>query len=173
MLNLPLHTTICFSSNLLFPTQRFNQISCGYIGASCYSDICWILNENEQACDKTKVKPVSECAGYQATRAFAIMGVIFLILGCSLLCVSICVSSRNISAFGSYSTFFAGILLMIAFAVFQGNVFTAGDLNKIGKIGYSFVLFIIAWPLAILAAVIGIIASMTSSKDSQGFDDAE
>lgn len=61
---------------------------------------------------------------------------------------------------------------MIAFAVFIANIYR-NELNEIGSIGYSFILLIVAWPLAIIAAAIGAFASIMAPKQVAEYEDTE
>lgn len=155
--------------------RNFDKKSCGYIGSSCYSNICWVRNKEDEVCKDARVKPVNNCSAYQATRAMAIIGTIFLIAGASILVVSIFVTSRNLLSLGALCTFIGGFFLMIAFAVFYDNIFRR--LDDIASIGWSFILLIVAWPLAMLAGLSGIISTMLSPKQEaeqeyDGDDDA-
>lgn len=92
----------------------------------------------------------------------AIIGTIFLVLGSSILVVSVWVSSNSLSIAGTISTLLASVFLMIAFAVFYDRNFNY--LDDIGSIGWSFILLIVAWPLAFVAFLLGIPASLQSEK---------
>lgn len=166
---------LCTSFVSLRLSQNVNKTSCGYIGSSCYSNVCWIRNGDDERCKDARVKPVSNCSAYQATRAMTIIGTIFLIAGASVLVVSVFVTSRSLSSSGSLCTFLGGLFLMIAFAVFYDNI--VRPLNDIAGIGWSFILLIIAWPFAILAGLSGIIFTMLSPKqeveEQDEFDDDE
>lgn len=150
----------------------FKKTSCGYIGASCFSDICWIRNgqEDSKECKDSRVKPVTSCPSYQATRAMVIIGTIFLIAGSAILVVGVFVSARNLLSSGALATFLGGLFVMIGFAVFYDNIFR--PIDAVASIGWSFVLLIVSWPLAIIAGVFGIISLMTGSKE-QEFDQAD
>lgn len=103
-----------------------------------------------------------------------IIGALFLILGASVLLVSVCVSSRNLSTFGAVSTFFGALFLMIAFAVFFQHNYKSPNLDSIGSIGWSFILLIVSWPLAVVAALLALLASFNSSKQpQQDFEESE
>lgn len=125
-------------------------------------------------CLDARVVPIDNCAAYQATRAMTIIGTIFLIVGAAVLVVSVCINSRNLSTAGGANTFAAGFFLMIAFAVFYARIFKGNDLDTIASIGWSFILLIVAWPLAIIAGLLGCFASFSSSKAQQGaYEDSE
>lgn len=150
-----------------------SEVSCGYIGSSCYAEICWIRNGADTTCLDRRATPVQNCSAYQATRAMTIIGTLFLIFGASLLLVSICVSSRSLSTSGAVCTFVAGFFLMIAFAVFYKNVFKDGPLDPLGRIGWSFKLLIAAWPIAILASLLGCLSSLGKAREQEDFDQSE
>jgi len=121
-----------------------------------------------------RVVAVDNCSAYQATRAMTIIGTIFLIIGSSVMVVSICINSRNLSTAGGVGTFLGGFFLMIAFAVFYAQIFKGNDLDTIAGIAWSYILLIVAWPLAVIAGLIGCFASFSSSKAQEGdFDDSE
>lgn len=148
-------------------------LSCGYIGASCFSNICWERNKEDIQCLDARVQPIDNCSAYQATRAMTIIGTLFLIMGASILVVSVCITSRELNTAGAVCTLIGGLFLMIGFAVFFDAVFN--PLNEIASIAWSFVLLIIAWPLAILAGLLGITTSFTGAKqpDDQDFEESE
>lgn len=102
-----------------------------------------------------------------------IIGTIFLVLGASLQAVSICRSSRGTTLIGSILMFLASVFLMIGFAVFYRNIFVNGPLDEIGHIAWSFILFIIAWPLAFLASILGLLASLSAAKHGSEFEESE
>lgn len=148
--------------------QTFDKISCGYIGSSCYSNICWVRNEDDKKCKDSLVTPISDCAAYQATRAMTIIGTLFLIAGSSILVVSVCIASKALPTSGAICTFLGGLFLMIAFAVFYQEIFR--DLREIAGIGWSYILLIVAWPLAVVAGLIGMTALFGGSKDAEEAD---
>lgn len=144
--------------------------SCAYIGNKCYSDVCWIRNKRDKTCMDNRVKPVSNCAAFQATRVMAILGTLALIFGTALLVVSICVMSTALASTGALLTGIGSFLLMIAFAVFHKEIYKDGSLDDIGKLGWSFVLLIIGWPLAFLASLLGCASSAAARKDRDVFE---
>lgn len=153
--------------------QTFKKISCGYVGSKCYSNICWVRNNQDETCKDARVRPIDKCSAYQATRAMTIIGTIFLIVGASLLVVSVCVVSANLTTYGAVSTLVAATFLMIAFAVFLGGVFNAGDLGDTAKIDWSFILLIVAWPLALLAGVLAFVARPAAKQVTDDMDESE
>lgn len=112
-----------------------------------------------------RFEPVQNCSAYQATRAMTIIGTLFLIVAASLLVVAVCVDSGALAATGGLMSAIAGIFLMIAFAVFLASVVRQGGIDALGNIGWSFILLIVAWPLCILAAVFGCLASALREKE--------
>lgn len=151
-----------------------NKRSCGYIGSSCYSNICWIRNDVDTECKDARVVSLSNCSALQATRAMIIIGTLFLILGSSVLVVSVCITSQQLTRFGALSTIIASLFLMIAFAVFYEENFR--PLDEIAGIAWSFILLIVGWPIAFLAGIIGLLANVGEPKnddDKGDYDDTE
>lgn len=151
--------------------QSFNKISCGFIGTSCYSTICWTRNRKEKTCQDSRIIPLANCSAYRATRALMILGTLFLIIGAAIFLVSTCVTSQNLTSCGTLITALAGLFLLIAFVVFYVVVFTQSGLNEIANIAWSFVLLIVAWPIAILSVLIGVIAACSTKSKPQLLDD--
>jgi PMP-22/EMP/MP20/Claudin tight junction len=151
------------------------KLSCAFIGNKCYSNVCWIRNMNkaDTTCMDNRITPLRLCAAYQVTRAFTLIGIALLILGVSLLIVSNCLASKPLSASGGLVTGIAAFILMIAFAVFFNNVFKGGPLNRLGKIGWSFILFIIAWPLCYIACIMGMFARAREGTDQAYYYESE
>lgn len=154
-----------------YKERTLDETSCGYVGSSCNADICWIRtssnsNDDKKTCKKNRVSVIDNCAAYQAVRAMAIIGTIFLIIGSSLLVVSSCFSSKALIRSGAILTFLATLFLMIAFAVWTAEIYRQPGLNDIGKIGWSFILFIVAWPLAFLASLLGCFAAAREKRES-------
>lgn len=54
---------------------------------------------------------------------------------------------------------------MIGFSVFYNEIYN--PLNDIGNIAWSFILLIVAWPLALFAGGIGMISAFSGSKGAQ------
>jgi PMP-22/EMP/MP20/Claudin tight junction len=149
--------------------KTFNKKSCAYIGNKCYSNVCWLRNKKDKTCRDDRVVSIKNCAAYQATRVMASLGTLALIFGASLLVVSACVRSKPLAATGGLLTGVASFFLMIAFAVFFSRIYK-NDINKLGKIGWSFVLFIISWPLAFIASLLGCAANAAERKDQSAFE---
>jgi peptidoglycan/LPS O-acetylase OafA/YrhL len=151
------------------------KLSCAYIGSKCYSNVCWIRNMNkaDTTCLNSRVAPIRLCAAYQVTRAFTIIGALALILGVSMLIVSNCLASKPLSASGGLITGIAALALMVAFAVFFSNVFKSGPLDPLGNIGWSFVLFLIAWPLCFISCVMGMLARAREGADGAYYYESE
>lgn len=103
-----------------------------------------------------------------------VIGAIFLILGAAIMLVTVCVPSSRLTAAGAISTFAAAVFFIIAFAVYLQAVHKNGNMNDIGHIGWSFILLIVAWPIAIIGSVIGLHAAAKSRKEQPTeFDDSE
>lgn len=152
---------------------QFNKTSCAFIGSSCYSNVCWTRNGNEKVCLDAPVGALSRCTGYRVVRAFTIIGTLFLILGAAVLLVSICVTSRNLVFLGTLFTSVGALCLMIAFAVFYTDVFRGGQLFEVSSLGWSFVLLIVAWPVAVVGAVIGLLGAFVTPSKGYEFDESE
>lgn len=163
-----------------YKDKKYNETSCGYVGNQCYADICWIKTmattndndeDNERTCANERVKTIDNCAAYQAVRVLAILGTIFLIVGASLLMVSSCFSSRGLIGSGALLTFLASLLLMIGFAVWIAELYKQPGLDDIGKLGWSFILFIVAWPLALIASLLACLAAARSKGQQSAYED--
>lgn len=161
----------CFFCVARFRCQGFDKISCGYIGSSCNSDICWVRDKTEKKCEDNRVTPIINCAAYQATRAMTIIGTIFLIAGSSILVVAICIASRVLPSSGAICTFIGGLFLMIGFSIFYSEIFS--PLSDIVDVSWSLILLIVAWPLAIIAGLMGMTAMFAGSKGAERADDED
>lgn len=154
--------------------QTFDKVSCGFLSSSCTSSICWTRNARDKTCKREKVEAISNCTAFRVVRAFTIIGTISLIIGAAILLVSMCVTSRDLVWWGTGFTFMAGLGLLIAFAVFYNYVFVSSGMKQVANIGYSLVMLIVSWPLAIVGALIGTLAALsTPSKPYDYEEDSE
>ncbi|KAK1859148.1 hypothetical protein I4F81_001745 [Pyropia yezoensis] len=149
------------------------QRSCAYIGNRCYSEVCWIRNNRDTTCRDAKVALAdASCGAYQATRVLVCLGMIALVMGTSLLVVASCVSSGRVGASGAGATLLASLLLCIAFVVFYVKAYAGVEgAADWAKLGWSFVLLIIAWPVAAVAAVLGALGAVMVRDKDDGVED--
>lgn len=147
----------------------FQKQSCAYVGNQCYSNTCWLRNKKEKTCKDDRYTPVRNCAALQATRVLAVIGTLALIAGASLLVVSACVRSTPLAATGAVLTGVAAFFLMVAFAVFLDRI-VKDEIDTIGKISWSFILFIVAWPLATVSSLLGCAASGMNRGKEDAFE---
>lgn len=148
----------------------FSKKSCAFIGNQCYSNVCWLRNKKDKTCLDSRFKAITNCAAYQATRVMHIFGTLALILGASLLVVSACVRSKALAASGALLTGIGSFFLMIAFAVFFKEIWKDGSLDSIGKLGWSFILLIVSWPLAFIASLLGCLGAGQTPKNQDAFE---
>lgn len=149
------------------------QRSCAYIGNRCYSEVCWIRNNRDTTCRDAKVAlAYAACGAYQATRVLVCLGMMALVMGTSLLVVASCVTSGRVGASGAGATLLAAFFLCIAFVVFYVNEYAGVDgAAEWAKLGWSFVLLIIAWPVAAVAAVLGALGAVMVRNKDDGVED--
>ncbi|OSX68922.1 hypothetical protein BU14_2088s0002 [Porphyra umbilicalis] len=149
------------------------QRSCAYIGNRCYSDVCWIRNDRDTTCLDAKVTLVDQsCTSYQFTRVLVCLGMILLVMGTSLLVVASCVTSGRVAASGSGLTLLSSLLLCIAFVVFYVKEYAGVDgASDWAKLGWSFVLLIISWPVAAVAAIVGALGAVMVRDKDDGVED--
>lgn len=162
--------TACFEEN-----NYGGKISCGLIDGGCSARVCWRRNITRKSCKRHKVAALtterSQCAAFQATRALAVLGVFFSILATTLLFVSLCVMARLFAAIGAVCALASAAILLIAFAVFQALIINATFMNTVAHRGFSFVLLIAAWVIAVFAGLIGCLGAFGGgSKGDAGAD---
>lgn len=137
-------------------------VSCSYIGASCFSNVCWIRKTDKsrtETCLDGRVQSVKNCIAYQATRVIVLLGALVLVFGIAMQVVSLVTINRALAMLAGVIIFGGGLLVMIAFAVFWSEILVKGELSKWGEAGYSLKLIISAWPLCMLAGVISCFAA--------------
>lgn len=153
--------------------MAFNKVSCGFISSSCTSSICWTRNTRDQTCKRERVWALSNCVAFRVVRAFTIIGTICLILGAAILLVSMCVTSRDLVWWGTVFTGLAALGLLIAFAVFYHHVFVRSGLKAVSSTGYSFIMLVVAWPLAAIAMLLGSLAALSTPSKKHDNEDSE
>lgn len=154
--------------------DTYNAISCGFINFSCNSTICWTRDRSERTCLANRVDSiVNNCIAYTTTRAFTILGTIFLIFGAALFLVSTCVTSRPLVWWGTVLNGLAAIFTMIAFVVFYVFVFQQGNLNVVANMGWSFIMLIVSWPLAVIATMFGVLAALSTPTKLFDYEESE
>lgn len=152
----------------------FNKISCAFITTPCRSNVCWTRNDKDRTCQESVVSPLSsKCTAYRATRALTVLGTVALVVGAAIFLVSTCITSKMLVWTGTAFTALATILVMCSFAVFYGTVFRGQSLNGFASLGWSFIMLIISWPLAGLAAVIGLLAAFATPSRAYDYDESE
>lgn len=142
--------------------EHKGAVSCSYIGASCYSDVCWIRKTSQsrtKTCLDSRVGPVPNCTAYQVVRAFLLIGIIILVLGVATQLVSLVTVNRSLAMLAGLVIFVAGLFVMIAFAVFYSEEVSRSGLKNHGHIGYSLNLVIASWPLTLLSGLISCFAA--------------
>ena len=142
------------------------KISCAYVNNGCTANVCWVRNNTDTTCKRAPVSSLKVCGAYQALRALTVLGTIFLVIGSALLVVAICVEARTLTAIGAAFTFLGALLLCAAFAVFLKNVFRDAALPDIANEGWSYILTVAAWVVAVFASILGLLgASITGAKE--------
>lgn len=142
--------------------EHRGAVTCAYIGSKCYSDVCWIRRTaaNEATtCQDERVAPVKSCVSYQVVRAMLIIGIIFLVGGAATQVVSLLTVKRALAMLAGFVVFIAGLFIMVAFAVFYSENWRKSGLSSIGGLGYSFILVVVSWPLALTAGLISCCAA--------------
>lgn len=153
--------------------QTYNKISCGFIGFTCRSNICWTRNQRDKTCKEAPIGALTNCSAFRTVRAFTIIGTISLIIGAAILLVSMCVTSRNLVWSGTGLTAMATLCLMIAFAVFYVNVFSSSGVAEQSSIGWSFIMLIVSWPLAAVGTLLGVLGALSTPSKPYDYDDSE
>lgn len=130
-------------------------------------------NGDDNRCQDDRVVAVKNCSAYQAVRAMTIIGTIFLVLGASILVVSVCVTTTKLTTTGAILTLLASLFLMIAFAVFYASIFNTNNLPEQAAIRWSFILLIVSWPLALIASLLGLASGPGKAESPAEFDESE
>lgn len=137
-------------------------VSCAYIGASCFSDVCWIrktAKSSTRTCLERRVAAVRNCVAYQVVRAFVVVGVFLAMIGTATQLVSLVTADRTLAMLAGVALFVGGIAVMTGFAVFYVEEVGKSRLLEFGRIGYSLILVIVGWPLALVAGMISCLAA--------------
>lgn len=142
--------------------EHKGAVSCSYIGASCYSDVCWIRKTSRsrtKTCLDSRIKSVPKCAAYQVVRGFVVIGMIALVFGVSTQLVSLVTVNRSLAMLAGLVIFGAGVCVMIGFAIFYSEEVARSGLQKYGHRGYSLNLVIASWPLTLVSGLISCFAA--------------
>lgn len=142
--------------------EHKSAVSCAYIGARCYSNVCWIrqtLKVRTKTCLDHRFVPISSCVAFQFVRAFITVGMILLLVGVCTQCVSLITIKRSLAMLAGLIVFTAGLFVMVGFAIFYSEGWLKSGLTAIGHRGYSFTLVIISWPLALFGGIISCFAA--------------
>jgi hypothetical protein len=151
--------------------QRPNlTISCAYIGSRCYTNVCWVRRagiQKQETCKNTRMKPLTNCGGYQFVRVMVCIAILGMIIGTSTQLVSVLISNRSLAAMSGIIVFVSGFLVMIAFSIFYSEEFSKNHANTIGSIGYSLILVAVSWPLMFVAGVLSCCYAGSESKEEK------
>lgn len=142
--------------------EHKGAVSCSYIGASCFSNVCWVRKTSRsrtKTCLDSRVNSVPNCAAYQVVRAFLIIGTLAMVFGVSTQLVSLVTVNRSLAMLAGLIIFSAGFLVMIAFAVFYNEEIAKPGLREVGHIGYSLKLVAAAWPLTVFCGLLSCFAA--------------
>ena len=141
--------------------------SCAFITGNCNANVCWIRESKvskSTTCKRARVSTISSCVAFQVVRIITCIGVLLLTIGASLTLVSFCTYSRSLAAIGGLADFLASVLLMIGFAVFYAETFSRDQIWSIANIGYSLILCIASWPLALVGGFLSCCAASTGLR---------
>lgn len=134
------------------------------------------ISKDERTCKRFPVAALtSQCTAFQATRGMAVIGTFISILGVVCLFVALCVASRLFALVGGILATITGIVNMVTFAVFLGAVVNAQKLRPdVATPGYSYILLIASWVVALVAAMLAYLGafagSLSQSDDSADFE---
>lgn len=137
-------------------TELKGAVSCAYIGFRCTSEVCWVRKSGELSsttCMTEAVRPVVNCAAYQAVRGLLVLGLLMLVIGVATQVVSLVTLNRTLAMLAGMIIFMSAVFVMTAFAVFFNENWAGSKLYSIGQLGYSFKVIIASWPIALFAGV--------------------
>lgn len=162
----------CYRETLL----SSGEVSCGFISSRCIANICWTVKYQDSTtkCQDHPVQPLEgKCSAFRTTRAFTILGTLFVVIGAALLLVSTCVTSSRLVWSATVFNAVAVIFTILAFVVFFLAVIRAEDLSSVTNMGVSFILLITTIPLVFIASVLAALGALSTPTKQYGNEDSE
>lgn len=151
-----------------------NEISCGFVSSRCNANICWTRNYQNKTCQDDPVQPLAnKCTAFRTTRAFTILGTLFLVFGAALLLVSTCMTSSRLVWSATVFNAVAVIFALLSFVVFYLGVFKPNALPSVANMGWSFIMLIVAGPLAFFATIFSGLGAMSTPTKQYGYEESE
>lgn len=153
--------------------ERKGAVSCAYIGASCYSNVCWIRKTSRSStktCLDSRVGVVPNCTAYQVVRAFILLGIMILVFGVSTQLVSLVTVNRSLAMLAGLVIFVSGLFTMSAFAIFYSEEVARSGIRNFGHFGFSLNLVIASWPVTLLAGLISCCAASMGLRHKEVSD---
>lgn len=151
-----------------------NEISCGFVSSRCNATICWTRNYQEKTCQEDPVQPLANrCTAFRTTRAFTILGTLFLVFGAALLLVATCMTSSRLVWSATIFNAIAFVFALLSFVVFYMGVFKANSLSTVTNMGWSFIMLIVAAPLAFFATVFSLLGAVSTPVKEYGYEESE
>lgn len=153
--------------------ERKGAVSCAYIGASCYSNVCWIrktAKSSTRTCLRREMAAVRNCVAYQVVRAFVVTGMLVVMIGIATQLVSLVTVNRALAMMAGVTLFFGGLLVMIGFAVFYVEEVGKSGLLEFGRVGYSLILVIVGWPMVLVAGLVSCFAASMGLRHKEVSD---
>lgn len=148
-------------------------VSCSYIGSGCHSDVCWLRKTpttTTKTCLDSKVVPLTSCVAYQLVRVFITIGIVLMVIGVVIQLVSIVTVNRSLAMLAGLIVFTVGLFVMSAFAIFYSEEWAKTNLSVIGRLGYSFYLVSVSWPLILIAGLISCCAASMGLRHKETSD---
>lgn len=142
--------------------EHRGALSCSFIRAKCFSNVCWVRQttvDRTITCMDERVAPVRNCIAYQFVRLFVVIATVLLLLGVCTQFVSVIAIKRSLAMLAGFIVFASGLFVLMAFGIFFSEEWIQGRLTSIGRIGWSFILFIVSGPLAMLGGITSCIAA--------------
>lgn len=150
------------------------EMSCGFISSRCNANVCWTRNFQNTSCQSDPVQPLEDrCAAFQTTRAFTILGTLFLVFGAALLLVSTCMTSSRLVWTATALNAVAVIFVLLSFVVFYIGVFRTLDLPSVSDIGWSFIMLIVCGPVVFIATVLSALGAMSTPTKENEYEEPE
>lgn len=142
--------------------EHRGALSCSFIGAKCYSNVCWVRQttiDRAITCLNRRVAPVRNCVAYQFIRLFIVIATVLLLLGVCAQFVSVIAIKRSLAMLAGLVVFVSGLFVLVAFGIFYSEEYLKGSLPTIGHIGWSFILVIVSGPVALIGGIISCVAA--------------